>query len=91
MLVVVTHITFELPEVCGLKERRKYLSSIKERLKNFNVSILDISKEYPKEGELALSFLAMSEADMKKRIQNIEEILEKRYPEIEFDIYVEVL
>ena len=67
------------------------MSSIKERLKNFNVSILDISKEYPKEGELALSFLAMSEADMKKRIQNIEEILEKRYPEIEFDIYVEVL
>lgn len=91
MLVAVAHITFELSEVCGLKERRKYLSSIKERLKNFNVSILDISKEYPKEGELALSFLAMSEADMKKRIQNIEEILEKRYPEIEFDIYVEVL
>ena len=91
MLVAVVHITFELPEVCGLKERRKYLNSIKERLKNFNVSVLDISKEYPKEGELALSFLAMSEVDMQKKVQNIEEMLEKRYPEIEFDLDMEVL
>ena len=91
MLVAVVHITFELPEVCGLKERRKYLNSIKERLRNFNVSVLDISKEYPREGELALSFLALSEVDIQKKVQNIEEMLQKRYPEIEFDLDVELL
>ena len=91
MLVAVVHITFELPEVCGLKERRKYLNSIKERLKNFNVSVLDISKEYPKEGELVLSFLALSEMDVQKKMQNIEQILQKRYPEIAFDLDVELL
>ena len=91
MLVAIAHITFELPEGCGFKGRRKYLNSIKERLRNFNVSILDISKEYPKEGELVLCFLTLSEVDMQKRMQNIEEMLEKRYPEVEFDLDIEVL
>ncbi len=91
MLVAVVHLTFSLPEVCGLKERRKYLSSIKERLKNFNLSILDISKEYPREGELALGFLALSEVDIQKKVQNIEEMLQKRYPEIEYELDIELL
>ncbi len=91
MLVAVVHITFELPDVCGLKERRKYLNSIKERLKNCNVSVLDISKEYPKEGEIVLSFLSLDAADTQKRMQHIEEILEKRYPELSFEIDLEIL
>ncbi len=91
MLVAVIHIMFELPEVCGLKERRKYLNSIKERLKKFNVSVLDISKEYPKEGELALSFLALSEVDVQKKVQSIEEMLQKRYPEIVYEFDIELL
>ena len=91
MLISIVHITFELPEVYGLKQRRKYLNSIKERLKSFNISVLDISKEYPKEGELALSFLAFSEMDVQKKVQNIDETLKKRYPEITFDLTVELL
>ena len=91
MLVAVVHITFSFPDVCGLKERRKYLNSIKERLKNFNVSVLDISKEYPKEGELTLSFLAFGEVDIQKKVQRIEEMLQKRYPEIEYELDIELL
>ena len=49
MVIVNLIADFELPFVFSLKERRKILNSIKEKLKKFNVSVLDISGEYPKE------------------------------------------
>jgi len=57
MIIVSLIVDFELPFVFSLKERRKIVNSIKDKLKKFNVSILDISNEYPKEASIAYCFL----------------------------------
>ena len=79
-------ITFNLPFISSLKERRKYINSIKELLKNRNISVLDISGEYSKEARIALSFLSISFHESNNKIKNIEELIYSKYPEIEFYI-----
>ncbi len=53
MVIVNIIADFELPFAFSLKDRRKIINSIKSRLKKFNVSMLDISGEYPKEASIA--------------------------------------
>jgi uncharacterized protein YlxP (DUF503 family) len=91
MLVAILHIEIELPFVNGLKERRKYLNSIKERLKRYNLSILDISKEHPKEAEFAVSFLAFTQEEANSKVNSIDKIFQTYYPELTIDIDIEFL
>ncbi len=91
MVIVNLLIEFELPFVSGLKGRRAVLNSIKERLKKFNVSVLDISGEYPKEAALAVAFLAFNESKAKEMINKIENFLFSHYPEYSFNISFEIL
>ncbi len=91
MHIVNLLITLDLPYVESLKGRRKILNSIKERLSKLNISILDISSEYPKEAEIAIVFLALSEEDIQKRLQNIEKILDRYFSDIEYSISYEIL
>ena len=89
---IVNLITdFELPFVFSLKERRKIINSIKDKLKKFNVSILDISGEYPKEASIAIVFAAHNEKQAGEIQRRIEEFLYKNFPEIEFFFDVDLI
>jgi uncharacterized protein YlxP (DUF503 family) len=86
MVIVNMAVDFELPFVFSLKERRKIINSIKDKLKKFNISILDISGEYPKEASLAIAFLAHNEKQAAEIKRKIEDFLFRNFPEIEFII-----
>ncbi|WP_281951080.1 DUF503 family protein [Nitrosophilus kaiyonis] len=91
MHIVNLLITLDLPYVKSKKGRRKIINSIKERLSKHNLSILDISSEYPKEAEIAIAFLSLSEIDAKKKIQTIEKILDRYFSDVEYSISYEIL
>jgi uncharacterized protein YlxP (DUF503 family) len=91
MVIVNLIVDFELPFVFSLKERRKILNSIKEKLKKFNLSILDLSNEYPKEATLAIVYAAHEEKQAAEIRRNVEEFLFRNFPEIEFIFDYEVI
>ena len=91
MVIVNLIADFELPFVFSLKERRKILNSIKDKLKKFNVSILDISGEYPKEASVAIVYAAHNEKQAGEIRKKIENFLFKNFPEIEFYFDIEII
>ena len=91
MIIVNMSLDFELPFAFSLKERRKIINSIKDKLKKFNVSTLDISGEYVKEASLAIVFAVHNEKQAGEYIKTIEEFLFKNFPEIEFFIDYELI
>ncbi|HIQ51341.1 MAG TPA: DUF503 domain-containing protein [Nautiliaceae bacterium] len=91
MVIVNLTIDFALPFVFSLKERRKVINSIKDKLKKFNISILDISGEYPKEASMAIAFLAHNEKQAGKIKKSIEDFLFRNFPEIEFIFDYEII
>ncbi len=91
MVITNLIIEFDLPFIHGLKGRRAVINSIKEKLKKFNVSILDISGEYPKEAALAVAFLSPDEEKANSYVQKIENFLYKNFPEYFFNIQYEIL
>ncbi len=84
-------IRLDLPYVESLKGRRSVLNRIKDALKKLNVSVLDLSSEYPKEGELAVVYAAANEKLCAQVFQTIETILEQRFPELQCELELEVL
>jgi len=91
MVIVNLTLDFELPFVFSLKERRKIINSIKDKLKKFNVSILDISGEYVKEASIAICFLAHNEKQAGEIKRKIEDFLYRNFPEIEFVFDEEII
>jgi uncharacterized protein YlxP (DUF503 family) len=91
MVIVNMIADFDLPFVFSLKERRKILNSIKDKLKKFNVSVLDISGEYPKEASLAIVYVTHNEKQAGEIRKKIEDFLYKNFPEIEFYFDVEII
>ena len=91
MVIVNLIADFELPFVFSLKERRKIVNSIKDKLKKFNVSVLDISGEYPKEASIAIVFAAHNEKLAGEIQRKTEEFLYKNFPEIEFYFDSEII
>jgi uncharacterized protein YlxP (DUF503 family) len=91
MVIVSLIVDFELPFAFSLKDRRKIINSIKDKLKKFNVSILDISGEYVKEATLAIVFLAHNEKQAGEIKRRIEDFLFRNFPEIEFFIEEEII
>lgn len=81
MTVCTMYLQFDLPDIHSLKGRRSILNSLKERLKTFNVSVLDISSEYPKEASLAVAFLSPDAVHASQYRQKIETMIETRFPE----------
>lgn len=81
MIVCTMYLQFDLPDVHSLKGRRSILNSLKERLKTFNVSVLDISSEYPKEASIALVFLSPDAVSAAQYRGRIETMIETRFPE----------
>ena len=91
MILAYIQITIDLPYTQSLKGRRKVINSIKEKLKKGNMSILDISGEYPKEASLAIALLSPTKEDFHKRLDFIESILDKFAGEIEYNIEYEII
>jgi uncharacterized protein YlxP (DUF503 family) len=89
MIVCTMILQFELYDVHSLKGRRSILNSLKERLKSLNLSVLDVSSEYPKEATLAIAFLAADRAQAAQYRQTIEEIVETKFPQYPCDIEYE--
>jgi len=86
---VLIHI--DLPYVASLKGRRSVLNGIKDNLKKLNVSVLDVSSEYVKEADLAVVYAAANEMLCYQVFQTIESLLDKRYPELQYDAELERL
>ncbi|MBN2870220.1 MAG: DUF503 domain-containing protein [Campylobacterales bacterium] len=81
MIICTMYLQFDLPDVHSLKGRRAILNSLKERLKSFNVSVLDISAEYPKEASIAVAFLSPDAIQAAQYRSRIETMIETRFPE----------
>jgi len=67
MILTVIELDLEFFYVNSLKDRRKILNSIKDRLKNKNLSILDLSGDYAKEGSLAIAYSSINEVEKNKK------------------------
>jgi len=91
MIIANILIRLELPQVHSLKGRRSVLNRIKDALKKMNVSVLDISSEYVKEGELAVVYAAANEKLCAQILQSIETLLEQRFPELECEVEFEMI
>ncbi len=91
MLINSLIIDFNLLYVSSLKERRNIISSIKSKLSKYNVSILDISSEYPKEASIAIAYLTHNRVDSYKIKEKIEKLILNSFAEIEFESYLEII
>lgn len=90
MIILNGYIDIQLPFASGLKGRRAVLHAIKEKLRKFNLSQLDVSGEYPKEASIAVIFLCANEQQAVQQLQKIESVLESSFPEVEFEINYEM-
>ncbi|WP_300366919.1 DUF503 family protein [Hydrogenimonas sp.] len=90
MTLTYATLRIDLPFVESKKGRRAVLQSIKDRLAKMNCSLLDLSGEYPKEGEIAIAFLSTDAQQAKQKIEKIETMLESRYPDIQCELEYEL-
>jgi uncharacterized protein YlxP (DUF503 family) len=79
----------ELPYVHSLKGRRSVINSVKEKLKVFHLSILDVSGEYAKEADIAFVFLSQNTLGAAQYREKIEKMLERNFSEYHFDLEYE--
>ncbi|MHC3994331.1 DUF503 domain-containing protein [Thiomicrolovo sp. ZZH C-3] len=91
MLICHCYLHFELPHVHSLKGRRSVMNGIKERLKAFNVSVMDVSGEYPKEGDIAFVFLSADARTAAQYRDAVEQMLERHFPELTYTLEYEAL
>ena len=89
MILCNCHLHLELPEVHSLKGRRAVLNSLKEKLKKFNVSLLDISGEYAKEADVAFVFLSHDARAAAQYREEVESMLHRNFPEYYYELEYE--
>ena len=84
-------IHLDLPEIESLKGRRAVTNSLKEKLKSFNISVLDVSGEYAKEADVAFVFLSPNAMKSAQYREKIEQMIERNFGEFMFDLEYEEL
>ncbi|MDD3591460.1 MAG: DUF503 domain-containing protein [Sulfurovum sp.] len=89
MILCNCYLHMELPEVHSLKGRRSVLNSLKEKLKRFNVSLLDISGEYVKEADIAFVFLSHDARGAAQYREEIESMLARNFSEYFYELEYE--
>jgi uncharacterized protein YlxP (DUF503 family) len=89
MLICSCILSFELPEVSSLKGRRSFTNRCKEKLKSLNVSVMDISSEYPKEAEFAVVFVSPDRLSAAQYRETILSLIERQFPEYPFEMSYE--
>lgn len=89
MIICNCILHIDLPYVQSLKGRRSVTNSMKEKLRSFNVSVLDLSGEYAKEADIAFVFLSPNSLTSAQYREKIEKILERNFSEHHFDLEYE--
>ena len=89
MLICHCDLHFELSDVHSLKGRRRVVNGVKARLKTFNVSVMDVSGEYPKEADIAFVFLTPDARGAAQYREGIERMLEQHFSEYRYDLTYE--
>ena len=89
MIICSCILHLELLDVQSLKGRRSIVNSLKEKLKTFNVSVMDVSSEYPKEADVALVFVSPNSLSSAQYREKIEDFLEKKFPELSINMEYE--
>jgi len=59
---------------------------MKEKLKAFNLSVMDISGEYAKEADIAFVFLSPNSLKSAQYREKIEQMLERNFSEFHFEL-----
>lgn len=91
MIICNCVIHLDLYNVTSLKGRRSVTNKFKEKLKTFNVSVMDISSEYAKEADIAFVFLSPSALESARYREKIESALVTLFPEYTIDLDYEEL
>lgn len=86
MIICHCAIHFDLPHASSLKGRRSVTNSLKEKLRSFNVSVLDMSGAYPKEADIALVFLSPDATAAAQYREKIEKLLERHFSEYDYEM-----
>jgi len=89
MIICLCTLHFDLPHAHSLKGRRSVTNSVKERLKSFNVSVMDISGEYPKEADIAFVFLSPDSRSAAQYREKIGQMLERHFSEYAYELEYE--
>ncbi|MFT7824560.1 MAG: DUF503 family protein [Sulfurimonas sp.] len=89
MILSNCHLHMELPEVHSLKGRRAVLNRLKEKLKKFNISLLDISGEYAREADVAFVFISHDARKAAQYREEIESMLERYFSEYFYELECE--
>lgn len=89
MIICSCILHLELPHVHSLKGRRSVTNSLKEKLKTFNLSVMDISGEYSKEADIAFVFLSPNSLTSAQYREKVEKMLEKNFSEYHYDLEYE--
>ena len=85
MLISHCILHIELPQAHSLKGRRTVVNSVKERLKRLNLSVMDVSGEYPKEADIALVYLSPDARSAAQYREKIEAMLTRYFGEYLFE------
>ena len=89
MIICSCILHLDLPYVQSLKGRRSVTNSVKERLKAFNLTVLDISGEYAKEADIAFAFLSPNALQAAQYREKIEKMLDNNFSEYHFELEFE--
>ena len=89
MIICSCILHLELPYAESLKGRRSVTNSMKEKLKAFNLSVMDISGEYAKEADIAFVFLSPNSLKSAQYREKIEQMLDRNFSEYHFDLEYE--
>ncbi len=88
-MICACTLHLDLPHVHSLKGRRSVTNSLKEKLKSFNVSVMDISGEYPKEADVAFVFLSPDAKSAAQYREKIEKMIERDFSQYLWEIEYE--
>ena len=89
MIICSCILHIDLPHVHSIKGRRSVTNSIKEKLKAFNLSVLDVSGEYAKEADIAFVFLSQNSLGAVQYREKIEKMIERNFSEYHFELEYE--
>ena len=91
MIICNCVVHLDLYDVNSLKGRRSVVNKFKEKLKTFNVSVMDISGEYAKEADIAFVFVSPTPLESARYREKIENTLITLFPEYTIEIDYEEL
>ncbi|MFW6134136.1 MAG: DUF503 domain-containing protein [Elusimicrobiota bacterium] len=86
MFIGAKRIEIYLPGIRSLKEKRKYINSLKDKIKNeLNLSVAEINhQDLLQRSEIGICGVSHSRRCLKQIFQNVKKIMD-RYPQLNFN------